>query len=228
MKKIAVTVAFIATNIIFLPHGVRAQEGFQLGIEGTPQMSWLMNADDKDNVKYEALNTFMGSFGISFQYGFTKSLGIGLNALYSFQGQRYKFDGLEQIKKLEYIKIPLTLNYNYEINENWLFIGKIGPQIDLLSNAKLTDKDGNNIVSDQKNAYEDFDIGGVVSAGFGLKLTEMLTLDAALRADCGVTDAENKDYKKNINHPNGAVVASRAITYNTTAGITIGLRYAFK
>jgi len=228
MKKIAVTVAFIATNIIVMHHTANAQEGFQLGIEGTPQMSWLMNKDDQNNTSFENVNTYNGSFGISLQYGFTKSAGIGLNGLYSYQGQSFKLDGVEQIKKLEYLKIPLMFVYNYEINSNWCFIGKIGPQLDLLMNAKLTDKDGNDIVSDQKNAYANYDIAGVASAGFGLRLNDNLSLDAALRYDYGFTDAENKDYKKNINHPNGAIIINRATTYNTTAGITVGLRYLFK
>lgn len=228
MKKIVVSVALIATNMIVLPYSASAQEGFQVGIEGTPQMSWLINKDDMDSKRFEYLNTFNGSFGISAQYGYSKTMGVGLNVLYSSQGQRYKFDGVEQIRKTEYLKIPVVLIFNNEINPDWLFTVKIGPQLDLLTNAKLTDKDGNVTVSDQKNAYEDFEIAGVTSVGFGYKLTEMLSLDAALRFDYGFTDAENKDYKKNINHPNGATVTTRAMTSNSTGGITIGLRYLFK
>ncbi len=228
MKKIAVTVALIAANVIAQPYGASAQEGFRVGIEGTPQMSWLMNNDDQKNTSFEEVNTFNGSCGISAGYGFSKNFGVGLYALYSMQGERFKFNGVEQYKKLDYVKIPLMLVYFTEINSNWVFFGKIGPQLDLLMTAKLTDKDGNNIVSDQKNAYANYDIAGAASAGLGLKLTEMLMLDAALSYDYGFTDAENKDYKKNINHPNGAVVTSRAMTYNSTAGLTIGLRYLFK
>jgi hypothetical protein len=153
---------------------------------------------------------------------------LGLTVLYSFQGQRYKFDGVEQIKKLEYLKLPLMLIYYYEINPDWVFTGKISPQLDLLANAKLPDKDGNNIVSNQKNAYEDFDIAAVVSTGIGYKLNENLSLYVALRFDYGFADAENKDYKKNINHPNGAVTITRALTSNATGGLTVGLRYLIK
>jgi len=223
-----VSVAFIATSILVLPIDASAQEGFQLGIEGTPHLSWLINKDDQKNTLFEEVYNLNGALGISAQYGFTKSAGIGVNAIYSLQGQSYKYNGVEQVKRVEYIKIPLMFIYNYEMNSTWAFIGKIGPQIELLMNAKLTDKDGNTIVSDQKDAYANYDIAGVASAGFGVKLSDMITLDAALRYDYGFTDAENKDYKKNINHPNGAVVTSRAMTYNSTAGITIGLRYLFK
>lgn len=228
MKKIAVTVALIATNMIVHPNGAKAQEGFQAGIEGTPQISGLINMDDIDNNKFEYLNTFNSSFGISAQYGFSPMMGVGFNVLYSYQGQRYKFEGVEQIRKTEYLKIPLQLIFYNDMGTDWMFIAKVGPQLGLLMNARLTDKDGNNIIADHKNAYEDFDFGGALSLGFGYKLTEMLSIDAALRGDYGFTDAENKDYKKNINHPNGAVITSRAITNNCTAGVTIGLRYLFK
>jgi hypothetical protein len=55
----------------------------------------------------------------------------------------------------------------------------------------------------------------------------MLFLDASLRYDYGFTDAENKDYNRNINHPNGEIVTSRALTSNSTGGVTIGVRYLF-
>lgn len=228
MKKTIVSVAILVTSMSMLHFDAKAQEGFQLGIEGTPQMSWVMNKDDQKNTLFEEVPTYNGSCGISLGFGFSKNWGIGLSTLYSMQGQRFKFNGVEEYKKLDYVKIPLMLVYCNEINPNWVFLGKIGPQVDILMNAKLTDKDGNNIVSDQMSAYENFDIAGVASAGFGLKLTEMLSLDASLRYDYGFTDAENKDYKKNINHPNGAVITTRAMSFNSTAGLTIGLRYLFK
>lgn len=228
MKKIAVTVALIATNMIVHPNSSKAQEGFQAGIEGTPQMSWLINMDDVDNYKFEYMNTLNSSFGISAQYGYSTTMGVGLNVLYSYQGQRYKFEGVEQIRKTEYLKIPLQLIFFNDIGTNWMFIGKIGPQLGLLMNARLTNKDGDEIITDHKNAYEDFDFGAALSLGFGYKLTEMLSIDAAFRGDYAFTDSENKDYKKNINHPNGAVITSRAITNNATAGVTVGLRYLFK
>ena len=228
MKKIVISAALITVSMIVQHNSAKAQEGFQAGIEVTPQMSWLLNEDDLVSDRFEYLNNFNSSFGISAQYGFSPTMGLGINFLYSYQGQRYKFDGVEQIKKLEYLKIPIVLVINYDINPNWMFIGKIGPQLDVLSNARLTDKDGTIIVNDQKNAYEDIEVAGIASVGFGLKLTEMLSVDAALRGDFGFTNAENEDYDKNINHPNGAIVKTRAITNNANAGLTIGVRYLFK
>lgn len=230
MKKI-MSVALIATGMFLQKNSAKAQEGFQLGVEGTPHMSWLINKDDMDNANYKSMTTFNVAFGINSAYGFTENVGIGLNALYSFQGQRYKFNDVEGIRNVEYLKIPVLFIYSMEINPNMMFVGKIGPQLGLLMNAKLCDKDGNVIVSDQKTAYEDFDFGAVAYAGFGFMLSESWYLDALLRYDYGFTDAEDKDYKLNVNNPtgttNGNGITDRAATYNSTAGITIGIRYLF-
>lgn len=227
--------AIIAASMLALNQSLKGQSSMLIGVEGTPQMSWLYNQDDMDNSAYETVNTFNGSFGVSYQYNFNKMLGVGVNGLYSFQGQRYKLNGVERFRNLEYLKIPLMFVYTSDIDADVMFIGKIGPQLGLLMNARLTDKDNNNIISDHKNAYEDFDIGGVIYAGVGFKLSENFLLDASVRADCGFTDAENKDYKLNVNNPsapvtngNGAAISNRSMTSNATAGITIGIRYLIK
>lgn len=233
MKKSVLFGAIVATTIIMSTERAIAQKGLLIGTEGTPQMSWIMNQDDQDNDKFEFKNTLSASFGISGQYGFTQNLGIGLNALYSFQGQQFKLNGIERIKKVEYLKIPLMFTYNYEFNSVVKFIGKIGPQLDLLTNARLTDVDGNNIVGNHKEAYEDFDIAGVISLGAGYKIADNLFLDTSVRFDYAFTDAENKDYNKNINNPGELIftngysypVNNRKIANNMTSGLTVGIRY---
>ncbi len=116
-----------------------------------------------------------------------------------------------------------------------MFIGKIGPQLGILTNAKLVDVDGNNILSDQKKAYMKYDIGGLVTAGLGFKLMDNLFLDASLRFDYAFTDAEDKDYNTIINTPlavpphNGHIIynSGRAVTNNITTVVTVGIRYVF-
>ena len=206
-----------------------AQESFHIGVQGTPHVSWMINQDDRDNAKFEPVGTFLGSFGISSEYDFNANTGIGVDVLYSLQGQRYKLSGTERIKRADYVKIPVMIVYKYELSPEAMLIGKIGPQAGILANAKLTDKDGNNIVSDHKNAYEDFELSGVAMGGIGLKLDDNFFIDAMLRFDYGFTDAENKEYRANINDPKGTTeginLTNRAITNNTNAGVTIGLRY---
>lgn len=243
MKKIILKVVIASASILSSTECLNAQKGLQLGAEGTPQMSWIMNKDDNDNSKFEYENTINSSFGITGEYGFTNNIGIAINGLYSFQGQRFKINGVEHVKKIEYVKIPLMLAINYNIGSNLCFIGKIGPQLGLLTNAKFTDKDGNELANNQ-TSYMDYDIGGVAYAGIGYKVNDNLSIHANLRFDYAFTDAEDKDNKLDVNNPlitpstqnggNGSYTAtisqidSRAIANNMTTGLSFGFRYLLK
>jgi hypothetical protein len=102
--------------------------------------------------------------------------------------------------------------------------------------AQLIDIEGNEILSNYSEAYQSYDIGFVLITGIGNKITEHIYLDASVRFDYGITDTENKNYKKNINDPlefpitNGYSLGinSRSIANNMTGGISIGIRYLFR
>jgi opacity protein-like surface antigen len=229
MKKTILNVVIIATSALLTITGASAQTGFQFGVQATPHLSWLMNSDDKKNTSFDYVTTFGGSAGINLQYGFMNDLGIGLDAIYSMQGQRFKLSGVEDFKKVNYVKIPLMLIYNYQSSEMVTMCYKIGPQLGILTDAKLTDKKGNTIV-DQTKAYQDMEFGAVVSAGVGIKLMKKMFLDIAARYDYGFTNAENNNYLTHINHPltpstGNSVSTSRPDTHNSTVGLTVGLRW---
>jgi hypothetical protein len=71
---------------------VWAQEGaIRIGAVLLPQSTWLLNQDDSDagpELDYESTWGFAG--GVSASYNFTDYLGVGLDVLYSNQGQKYK------------------------------------------------------------------------------------------------------------------------------------------
>jgi len=231
MKKTIFKIGIIAAGLLLLVSNARAQQGFQFGVQGIPQMSWLMNKDDRNNGNFEYLNTYDAAFGLYSQYGFNESMAIGLDAIYSLQGQRYKLFGTERYRRVEYLKIPITfINYIYLTERVNLFY-KIGPQLGIVATARLTDKDGNNIVSDQKGAYENAELDIMAAAGVGIKINERFVLDLAVRYDFGVTDAENKDYQHNFTSTTGnggASPSDRAVTNNMTLGLAVGLRCLFK
>jgi opacity protein-like surface antigen len=206
------------------------QKGFQIGIQGTPQFSWLMNSDDHGNSSFTNMTTVNSSFGVDAHYGFSEMHGIGLDVIYSMQGQRYKLSGTERYKQIDYVKIPLTYDYTMGISPNILFIGRIGPQLGFLSNAWIADKSGSHIGASQTNAYQSTDFGAVIGAGLGFKLAEKLYLDLVIRYDYGFTNAEDKNHNLGINNTEtgslGDASSGRASTYNSTLGLLIGLRYA--
>jgi hypothetical protein len=196
-----------------------AQKGFSLSVKGTPQFSWLQNSSDNDNNSFSRKTTFNTNFGIGGAYNFTDHLGVGLDVLYSLQGQKYDLAGTEFRQKTDYLKLPLMFLYNTNPAKPVSFIAKAGPQLSILTSAKLDNKDGDEL-ADNKAAYKSVTFGGVAVAGVQFRLDQTLFLTAAARYDYDFTNAENKDY--------AGRTPGRADTHNMTAGLEVGLKYLLK
>ncbi len=194
-----------------------ASTSFYLGVRGIPQLSWMVNKDDIDNSSYETQTKFGAGFGLAGGYNFTDHSGVELDALYSIEGKKYKLGGTEYNQKLNYLKVPLMFTYA-TAPATFRFIGKIGPQINILSVAEINPALVNGTkITDNKDAYNDFVFGAVASAGARYAITDMLSLEALLRYDISFTKVENDSYK--------LFPAGRSNTYNMTAGLEIGLNY---
>jgi hypothetical protein len=232
MKKKVFKVVLITSAIFISFNKADAQKGLQLGFEANPQVSYLLNKADMDSELYTGKTAINGHFGVSGQYGITEKVGIGLNVLYSFQGDKYEWKGEERVKSLQYLKIPLMLTLNLPMGDKMIFVGKIGPQLSILSDARLYDGDRKIESSHYKGAFVSTDFGGMISAGIGYKLNDHFTLDGAVRGDVGFVDAEDNDFTKNIHNPSDLITPSpasspRSATYNMTVGLTFGVRYTF-
>ncbi|HUC82775.1 MAG TPA: porin family protein [Flavisolibacter sp.] len=218
MKKILFA-AFGFAALTFASN-TNAQQGFSLNVKATPQFSFLQNSGDKDNSSVEKKANFNAAFGVGAGYNFNGTSGIGLDVIYSLQGQRYEAGSTEVNQKLNYIKIPVYYTFNTDASKPVSFIAKVGPQLSLLTSAKVSDKDGNEIVSDNKDAYENATFGGVIGAGVQFKLNKSLFLTTNARFDYDFTNAENENYSS---YP-----AGRAATNNMTTGLEVGLKYLLR
>lgn len=232
MRKLVLNVVLFTTGILITFNKVEAQKGLQIGFEANPQVSYLLSADDMDSKLYAGKSAVNGHFGFSGQYGFTEKIGIGLNVLYSFQGDLYEWKGVERLKSLQYLKIPLMFSLNLPINDNVCFVGKIGPQLNILADARLYNEDRKIVENNYTAAFADFDFGGMISTGFAYKFNDHVSVDGAVRFDSGFTDAEDKDFKLNIHDPSDLINPSpasspRGNAYNMTVGLTFGVRYTF-
>jgi len=115
-----------------------AQEGaIRIGAVLLPQSTWLLNQDDSDagpELDYKSTWGFAG--GVSASYNFTDYLGVGLDVLYSNQGQKYKGtkSGITYTAKttLNYLKLPLLLRFNSDPNSVVQFSAFLGPQFSFL------------------------------------------------------------------------------------------------
>jgi len=197
-----------------------AQKGFSLSAKATPQLSFLQNKDDNDNSILDRKATFNTNFGIGAGYNFTERSGVGMDVLYSLQGQRYEINGVEIKQKVNYVKVPVYFSYNGDASKTISFIGKVGPQASILADSKLTNKDGDEINPDTKDRYKDVTFGAMAAAGAQFKLNKKLFLTTTTRFDYDFTNAEDDSYRY---YP-----AGRAKTYNMTAGLEVGLKYLLR
>ena len=214
MKKIYVS-ALLLAGLVF--NKGYAQQGFSVSVKGTPQFSFLHNKDDNNNPNYSTKATVDASFGLGGEYGFDNHLGVGIDVLYSLQGQRYKLDNIEYNQKVNYIKVPVYFTYNSDASKPISFIGKIGPQVSFITDANISDKNGNKIVSNTKDRYQTATFGGVVIAGAQYKIAKQTYLTTSARFDYDFTNAEDDKFS--------GYTAGRAKTYNSTIGLEIGLKY---
>lgn len=212
---------------------VWAQQGaFRVGALLLPQSTWLLNQDDSDagpELDYESTWGFAG--GLSTSYNFTDYLGVGLDVLYSSQGQKYKGKqgGINYTAKttLNYLKLPLLLRFNSDPNSAVQFSAFLGPQFSfLLSYRDRAEATvpllGTNVMevtgteysltvgglTDKEELtapiYKGFLPGAVLGFGIGIKPTDELLISLHIRADYAFGDAENKDAKVDHTHHGGA------------------------
>lgn len=216
MKKVLLSAA-IALTALTAATTAKAQQGLSVSVKGIPQLSWLMNSDNNDDKTYERETAVKAAFGVGANYGFTKNMGVGLDVLYSMQGEKYKQAGIENNLKLSYIKIPLMFTYNTGIDSSKkiAFIGKIGPQLSILANSK-GEVNGTELAGNLNDTYSSANFGAVALAGARFALSSNFTLDAGVRYDYEFTDAVDAT-------PSGA-----AATNNMTLGLEVGLNYHIK
>ena len=212
-----------------------AQEGaIRIGAVLLPQNTWLLNQDDSDagpEQDYEVTWGFAG--GISASYNFNDHLGVGLDVLYSNQGQKYKGtkSGTTYTAKatLNYLKLPLLLRFNSDPNSVVQFNAFLGPQFSFLlsykdraeanvsflgtnitnirevSGKEMIITTGNTSTEEELTApiYKSFLPGAVLGFGIGIKPTDALLISLHIRADYAFGDAENKDAKIDHTHHGG-------------------------
>ena len=128
--------------------------------------------------------------------------------------------------KLNYIKLPFLLKINSDPDEAAFFSFEIGPQINILSSAT-------HIIDDKTVSYSPFNFetkdlynSSTFAVAFGLgadfSLTDNLKLNANLRFDYGLTDAENKAFEVSGRK---AWSEDRPATNPATGGLMLGLTY---
>lgn len=162
---------FAACALSLLSASSFAQKGFDFGIRLGAHASAMLNSTDQEAGKELdfAVKPAM-AFGIGAGYNFNNHMGVGIDILYSSQGQGYKgnldsttTDGVYSQNiaiqafannialngdytaktTLSCLKIPILFRYGGDNTKKSYFSMFIGPQINILSGVKYTvnDKD---------------------------------------------------------------------------------------
>lgn len=153
--------------MLFTSYSSFAQKGVDIGLRMNVQTSSLLNSSDQAaGPELDYKNNTGVAFGIGGGYMVNKHIGVGIDFLYSKQGQGYKGAG-SQIntgttvpdlsqrfradatlngigltggytarRDVTYIKIPIMLRYTGNNTKKLYFSSFIGPQISLLTAAK--------------------------------------------------------------------------------------------
>jgi hypothetical protein len=224
MKGVQMKNWIVVFLVLFMGVG-RAQQGtFKIGFLVGPQNAWLFNSDDSDaGSELDYKTTFRFAGGISASYNFTDYLGVGIDLLYSSQGQKYSGTftdflpvGFTAKTTLNYLKIPVLFRVNSNPDARVQFTGFIGPQMSLLLNYKeevtmtgiftgftmtvegtkvtVTNPTiGSETEELTDKIYRGIDFGACMGFGATFLLSDALQLNALIRLDYGFMDVENKE-----------------------------------
>ena len=215
MKKLIV--AALAVIVFGTINETKAQQGFSISVKGTPSATWMNNKNDRDN-KIADFNPLFGtSFGVGAGYNFNQNIGVETDVLYSLQGRRYEIAGIENNQRVNYIKVAPMFTYTIPTRGFVSFVGKVGPQLSILTDSKITNDDGDAIHKNMNDRYKDVTFGGVANLGVQFRLANKVFLTTGLRYDLDFTNAENKNHSE--------YTSGRKTTTNSTAGLEVGLKY---
>jgi len=188
MKKL-LTIAFSVMTII------TAQAQARIGVKAGANFATFEGNDVNDAKMRTSINA-----GLFANIAFSEMLSVQPEVLYSGQGAKYTVLGTEITAKLDYINIPVMLQFNASG-----FYAEIGPQLGILMSSSAT---GGSLTIETNDLYKSTDIGAGIGLGFkldsGFGAGVRYTMGLTSIDDTGGDDADVKN-----------------------AVITVGLQFAF-
>jgi hypothetical protein len=210
-----------------------AQSDWNFNLYGVGQNTMLLNKADSDSnsVRYQA--SFGGAIGAGVTYHWTELWGIGLDVVYSFQGQRKEyglndtlFPGIYEDVKLQYVKIPVTARYRSDSDTRFQYRAAFGPTFMVLVNAtKKQIVPAKEAEGDATDEYNLLNWGLYMSHGLQYKLGKRIWLTFDLTADWALSDAEDKDAVVTdlLFETTSLYPTDRPKTHNVTLGAAFGV-----
>jgi hypothetical protein len=205
----------------------KGQKGFHIGGLGGFHNSWLVNKADSEREELTRAFTPGVSGGVLMRYYIEYSTAVGMDLLYSFQGQAYHVDkrieDVTRSTRLLYLKLPLMLEFRTGLGDRSYFKGHFGPYVSFPQAAFRT-QEGASVPPPGpyrwEQAYRSPVLGVMFGLGPGIRWGRGWASSLELRFDHDFTNAEEKASELISNY--------RSETYNATLGLMISLRYAFQ
>ena len=137
--------------------------------------------------------------GIIINYSTMKHTGLSADILWSMEGGRVKSGGYETDLSLQYIRVPLRFAYYFgDFEDNFRPKITIGPSMGFLLNATSDSNAPGTSRADVTTSYNRFDIGGIASLGFNLKLAQNIWLNADFNYYTGFRSIRTNQYNSNF------------------------------
>jgi outer membrane protein W len=149
---------------------------------------------------FTSISNNKGLIGLSLggfaNYSVNDHFGLGLKVMYAQLGTA--FDANPEHLRLHYVQVPITAVYYFGETGNQ-FRPKVFAGIYLAPLIKATNKNGDELLgTDGKSAYNNFDFGGLIGAGFNYRIQSRTWLNV----DAGLTKGLTDVIKNTLNYQN--------------------------
>ena len=183
-KKTTLLVALLLTNVTLI-----SAQTLSIG----PMIGGNVSTFTATSNNKGLIGLSLGGFA---NYSVNDHFGLGLKVMYAQLGTA--FDANPEHLRLHYVQVPITAVYYFGETGNQ-FRPKVFAGIYLAPLIKATNKNGDKLLgTDGKSAYNNFDFGGLIGAGFNYRIQSRTWLNV----DAGLTRGMTDVTKNTLNYQN--------------------------
>ena len=183
-KKTTLLVALLLTNVTLI-----SAQTLSIG----PMIGGNVSTFTATSNNKGLIGLSLGGFA---NYSVNDHFGLGLKVMYAQLGTA--FDANPEHLRLHYVQVPITAVYYFGETGNQ-FRPKVFAGIYLAPLIKATNKNGDELLgTDGKSAYNNFDFGGLIGAGFNYRIQSRTWLNV----DAGLTKGLSDVTKNTLNYQN--------------------------
>jgi len=208
--------------IIWANWGMSQKGPWSLGVQLAYQNTWILNNSDSEaGGQLDFGITFRPAMGLELAYAFDVHVSVQSGIIYSFQGQRYETafnEDADYKTNLNYLKIPLLINYQSKPMARVGLVLQGGFQYSLLSIAKSSRENVfgyyDPALIDVSSYYENASIDLVLAVGAQYNFGQH-ALRLMIRGDYGLNDIEVTEKKPGFRDVStNATIALPAVSYH--------------